>query len=160
MEQLIEAFLAALEDAGITAVRQMPLELLPRLTAPVTAVGLTEAKGLEQAFYEYLGLLEHQGNLCPLYGRKLEAQVRLLVCCPRRLGAARCMQEADTVCTLLSGQLPGIGLSGFRLGECRYEAESDLFTCAVTAEAAAYLYALTNEYETEFTDFILKGVPT
>ena len=160
MEQLIEAFLDALEEAGITAVRQMPPDALPRLTAPVTAVGVTEAKGLEQAFYEYLGLLEHQGNLVPLYGRKLEAQVRLLVCCPRRLGAARCMQEAESICVLLSDRLPGIGRGGFRVGECSYDAESDLLSCAVTAETAAYLYALANDDETVFTDFILKGVPT
>lgn len=159
MEQLIQAFLDALEDADITAVRQLPALQLPDLTAPVTAVGLAGAKGLEQAFYEYLGMTEHRGGLMPLYGRRLEADVTLAVYCPRSLGAAECTQEADRVCELLSGTIPGVTLGGFQIGPCRYEPDSDLFACVITAQAKAYLYAIPNEDETEFTDFILKGVP-
>ena len=35
--------------------------------------------------------------------------------------------------------------------------DADCYSCKVTAHALAYVYALANEEETEFTDFILKG---
>lgn len=157
MEQLIQAFLAALSAVGITAVRQQPQLTLPLLSAPVTAVGLAGAKGEEQAFFEYLGELEQEGGTVSLYGRRLEAEISLTVYCPKKLGGQRCRQEADSICQLLSGSLNGIRFAGFSVEPCRYEPESDLFRCGITVQARAYLYALPNEDETEFTDFILKG---
>ena len=157
MEQLMQAFLEALEAAGISAVRQQPQLSLPLLSAPVTAVGLAGAKGAEQAFFEYLGMTEQDGSEVPLFGRRLEADVTLAVYCPKRLGGARCMEEADTICQLLSGTLNGISFGGFTVEPCCYEADSDLFRCRIHVQARAYLYALSDEDETEFTDFILKG---
>lgn len=153
----MQAFLSALEGAGLTAVRQQPQLRLPVISAPVTAVGLAGAKGAEEAFFEYLGELEQNGGTVSLFGRRLEADVTLTVYCPKRLGGQRCVQEADAVCALLSGNPGGIRFAGFSVEPCRYEPESDLFCCRITAQARAYLYALANEDETEFTDFILKG---
>ena len=153
----MQAFLSALEGAGLTAVRQQPQLRLPVLSAPVTAVGLAGAKGAEEAFFEYLGELEQNGGTVSLFGRRLEADVTLTVYCPKRLGGQRCVQEADSICALLSGHLDGIRFAGFCVEPCRYEPESDLFRCGICAQARAYLYALPNEDETEFTDFILKG---
>ena len=47
--------------------------------------------------------------------------------------------------------------AGITVGACEYDAQSDCFVCPVRAQAQAYVYAVTDEDETEFTDFILKG---
>ena len=50
-----------------------------------------------------------------------------------------------------------VQLAGITVGACEYDAQSDCFVCPVRAQAQAYVYAVTDEDETEFTDFILKG---
>ena len=157
MEQLMQAFLAILKRAGFTAVRQMPQGVMPRLKGPVVAVSLAALDAAQMGFFEYLGKLEREGNIVPLYGKRLRAEVLLQVVSPEALGAERCAQEAEKLCTKLSEQLPGIVLTGFSAGPCSYDKTGDFFLCEVKAKASAYLYAEANEEETEFTDFILKG---
>ena len=158
MEQLINAFLRALTEGGITSVRQMPMGLMPQLKAPVTAVGLSQATGLSQALYEYLGMWQKEdGTQTAIYGRRLEAEISLRVFCPRTLGAQRCMEEADQIVQILSGKIAGITLRQFTMGNCEFDTYADMFTCMISAQVDAYVYALTNDDETLFTDFILKG---
>ena len=77
--------------------------------------------------------------------------------CPEEQGAKRCMQAADALVTKLSGGVPGLTIGRICAEECRFAADADCYSCKVTAHALAYVYALANEEETEFTDFILKG---
>ena len=77
--------------------------------------------------------------------------------CPEEQGAKRCMQAADALVTKLSGGVPGLTISRICAEECRFAPDADCYSCKVTAHALAYVYALANEEETEFTDFILKG---
>lgn len=158
MERLIEAVIALLREAGVCAVRAFPQGAMPELAAPCTAVGLRQAKSAGRAVYRYLGVEERtDGVLTPLYGRALEAEVFLQIFSPRRLGAAQCMQERERVTAALARPSQIVRLGALTVGTCEYQAESDCFVCGLTVEAEAYLYALTNEEESAFTDFILKG---
>lgn len=157
MEQLIGAILAALEQAGITAARQFPAGRLPHLTAPVTAVGLKAARGTDGALFSYLGKTVQGGKELELYGRELKAEVLLQSVCPRRLGAAACMQQTDAIVQLLSVPVSGISMTELTVGGCEFDEAADTFTMTVTAGVRAYLYALSEEDGAEFTEFILKG---
>ena len=157
MEQLIEAILKWLKETGFSAVRQMPQGVFPQLKGSVIAVGVRKAEAKQAGFFSYLGLWETDGKLVSVYGKTLEAEVSMQVITPQGLGAKRCMQETDALLTKLSQPIDGVTLSAVSVGECRYEAEADVFICTVCAQARAYLYAVSNEEETEFTDFILKG---
>ena len=157
MEQLIEVVLAWLKGAGFQAVRQMPEGNFPELLGAVVAVGLQKAEATDAGLYSYLGVTQTDGKTVSLYGKRLEAEVTMEVVSPESLGAKGCMEVSDALLTKLSGGIPGLTLTKTVMESCRFEAETDCFCCKVTATALAYVYALTNEEETEFTDFILKG---
>lgn len=154
MEQLIAAVMELLQEGGLVCVRQTPQSVMPQLRGPVTAVTLASAQAAEHALYEYLGQTPDGRSV---YGRHLEARVRLTAVCPRALGSVRCQQEAGRAAELLSGRVRGVTLRGYTVDECVYDAGCDCFLCPVTAQVHAYVYATANEDETEFTDFILKG---
>ena len=104
--------------------------------------------------YEYLGQTPEGESL---FGKRLEADVRLTAVCPRALGSEACQKQAERVAELLSGKVAGVTLAGYTVGACVYDAGCDCFVCPVTAQVKAYVYASANEDETEFTDFMLKG---
>lgn len=158
MDELIAALLRALEKAQITAVKAFPEGIMPKLTGPVTAVGIREMKGGANGAYTYLGMQpDGTGAARALYGRRLEAEALMQVYCPRSLGGRACMTESERVAALLAGEPGGVRIESFSVGTCAYDAVSDCFRCTITAKTRAYLYALANEDGTEFTDFILKG---
>lgn len=158
MEELIRALIKKLTDAGLTAVRAFPEGLMPRLTKAVTAVGIREVKSAGAGAYAYLGMREDaEGTLRAVYGRRLEAEAFLQVWCPRVIGGKACMEAAEQAMAALSEQSGGVRIEALTMGQCVYDAGSDCFQCMLTAKTQAYLYAVCNEEETEFTDFILKG---
>ena len=157
LEQLIEAILKWLKQAGFAAVRRLPEGVFPALTDTVVAVGIRKAEAKDAGLYSYLGVLETDGKPVSLYGKRLEAEISMEALCPEEQGAKRCMQAADALVTKLSGGVPGLTISRICAEECRFAADAECYSCKVTAHALAYVYALANEEETEFTDFILKG---
>ena len=70
---------------------------------------------------------------------------------------AEAKDAADALLTQLSGGVKGLTITKLSAQECRYVQDGDCFCCKVGAQVQAYLYALANEEETEFTEFILKG---
>ena len=157
MEQLIDAVLQWLNGAGFRAVRRMPEGVFPELDGTVVAVGLEKAEAKNAGFYSYLGETETDGKTVSLYGKRLEADISMETVSPETAGAKACMEAASTLLTKLSGGIAGLTLTEVSAEACRYEADADCYCCKVTAKALAYVYALANEEETEFTDFILKG---
>ena len=157
MEQLIGAFLKWLEEAGFTAVRRLPQGVFPQIRGTVVAVGVEQAEAKAAGFFSYLGMTQRDGKEVSLYGKRLEAEISLEVVSPETIGAAACMQEADKILTKLSGGIGGLTLTKITAGVCSYDAAGAYYSCRVTAKAEGYLYALSNEEETEFTDFMLKG---
>lgn len=158
MDELIAALLWALKGAGLAAVKAFPEGMMPRLAGSVTAVGIQEMKNTGGGAYTYLGMrADEAGVLRALYGRQLETEALLQIYCPRSLGGRACMAESERVAALLAGMAGGMKIASFSVGPCSYDAVSDCFCCTITAKVRAYLYALANDDETEFTDFILKG---
>ena len=136
----MEAVLTWLKDAGFQAVRRMPEGEFPELFGAVVAVGLEKAEAADAGLYSYLGVTEMDGKTVSIYGRRLEAQVAMEVVSPENLGAKACMEASSALLTKLSGGIPGLAIAK-----------------TVMETALAYVYALANEEETEFTDFMLKG---
>ena len=157
MEQLIEAVLKWLEAQGFCAVRRTPQGMFPQLKGTVAAVDVAGTKMTQAGLYDYLGMMDADGKRVSVYGRKMEAEVLLESIAPRTLGAKACMQQTDRILTALSSGIPGLALGEISTEACAYEADADCFSCKVRAKAQAYIYALANEEETEFTDFVLKG---
>ena len=157
LEQLIEAVLKWLKQAGFAAVRRLPEGVFPTLTDTVVAVGIQKAEATDAGLYSYLGVLETDGKTVSLYGKRLEAEISMEVLCPEEQGAKRCMQTADALVTKLSGGVPGLTIGKICVEACRFAANADCYGSKVTAQTLAYVYALANEEEKEFTDFILKG---
>ena len=157
MEQLMEAVLTWLKDAGFQAVRRMPEGEFPELSGAVVAVGLGKAEATDAGLYSYLGVTEIDGKAVSLYGKRLETQVTMEVVSPEDLGAKACMEASSALLTKLSGGIPGLAIAKTVMEGCRFEADMDCYCCKMTVTALAYVYALANEEETEFTDFMLKG---
>ena len=157
MEQLIGAVLKWLKEQGFSGGRRMPGGMFSQLSKAVVAVGLGKAEAKDAGLYSYLGQTERDGKSVSLYGKRLEAEILLEVLSPVSLGAKGCMQEADRLLTKLSGGVPGMTLGEIAVEGCEFRADEDCFGCKITVQAGAYLYALSNEEETEFTDFMLKG---
>lgn len=153
----MEAVLTWLKDAGFQAVRRMPEGEFPELSGAVVAVGLGKAEATDAGLYSYLGVTEIDGKAVSLYGKRLETQVTMEVVSPEDLGAKACMEASSALLTKLSGGIPGLAISKTVMEGCRFEADMDCYCCKMTATALAYIYALANEDETEFTDFMLKG---
>ena len=153
----MEAVLTWLKDAGFQAVRRMPEGEFPELSGAVVAVGLGKAEATDAGLYSYLGVTEIDGKAVSLYGKRLETQVTMEVVSPEDLGAKACMEASGALLTKLSGGIPGLAIAKTVMEGCRFEADMDCYCCKMTVTALAYVYALANEEETEFTDFMLKG---
>ena len=153
----MEAVLTWLKDAGYQAVRRMPEGEFPELSGVVVAVGLEKAEATDAGLYSYLGVTEIDGKAVSLYGKRLETQVTMEVVSPENLGAKACMEASSALLTKLSGGIPGLVIAKTVMEGCRFEADMDCYCCKMTVTALAYVYALANEEETEFTDFMLKG---
>ena len=153
----MEAVLTWLKDAGYQAVRRMSDGNFPELSGVVVAVGLEKAEATDAGLYSYLGVTEIDGKAVSLYGKRLETQVTMEVVSPENLGAKACMEASGALLTKLSGGIPGLAIAKTVMEGCRFEADMDCYCCKMTVTALAYVYALANEEETEFTDFMLKG---
>lgn len=158
MDELIAALVRALENAGMRAVRAFPEGAMPKLTQPVTAVGLGAIVNEACGGWQYLGMwTDENGRTQTRYGRELAAEALLHVYCPRQLGGRACMAEAEKAAAMLAEPVDGVRITEFSVGPCGFDGKSDCFRCTLTAKTRAYLYVATNEDETEFTDFVLKG---
>ncbi len=158
MELLIEALIAALEQAGLRAVKAFPQGLMPHLEK--AGDGGWDRRGKKRGWAVCLSW--NAGGQKRRAAGALWKDARngggFEVYCPRSLGGRACMEEAERVAALLGAPLGAVQIGSFTVGPCAYDALSDCFRCALTAKSRAYLYAAANEDETEFTDFILKGV--
>ncbi len=86
LEQLIEAILKWLKQAGFAAVRRLPEGVFPALTDTVVAVGIRKAEAKDAGLYSYLGVLETDGKPVSLYGKRLEAEISMEALCPEGAG--------------------------------------------------------------------------
>ena len=158
MQELIDAILAAMQASGFSVVSGGNFLPMPKLTAAKTAVSLKRAVCKAPVSFCYLGTKTLENGLTvPLYGCKAENEAEFQVCAPRRLGAAACEAQAQALMRLLLGGVDGVQIRKLELGPCVFEPEADVFSAKISLVAEGFIYALANEDDTEFTDFILKG---
>ncbi len=153
MEQLIQAMVRALTQAGVHAVAALPNQVMPRFQSAAVAVSISDADCRSAAVYHYLGLLDGE----ELYGRQLTARLRLDVYAPVALGGQGARAEATRVADILLAGIPGVNVGEIHVDACAYDAQCDCFTCSVTAQTSAFVYARVSEDSSEFLDFVLKG---
>lgn len=158
MEQLIGGSPdRGLKDAGFQRCAGCRRGSFRSFSAQLWPLGLRRRRAADAGLYSYLGVTEMDGKTVSIYGRRLEAQVAMEVVSPENLGAKACMEASSALLTKLSGGIPGLAIAKTVMEGCRFEADMDCYCCKMTVTALAYVYALANEEETEFTDFMLKG---
>ena len=158
MRQLIGVIVNALREAGVFACRGGKGCRMEPPDGAVTAVMLKSAECEGVPRFDYLGTREQEdGSLLPVYGARVKTVIALQVIAPATAGDAAVMEQADALTVLLAQGIPGVRSTGFRLGEYRFDPESDTVSRTLELSVSAYVYAAANADETEFTDFILKG---
>ena len=132
MEQLIEMVLQALRAAGIHCVRALDEETLPRLKAPMVAVGADPSACRQHALARYLG---QDADGAERYGMELQATLQLEVYSPGRRAGALCERAAAQVVDVFLGGIEGLYSGDLELGRTAYDARTDCFRCAADAAA-------------------------
>ena len=135
MEQLIEMVLQALRAAGIHCVRALDEETLPRLKAPMVAVGADPSACRQHALARYLG---QDADGAERYGMELQATLQLEVYSPGRRAGALCERAAAQVVDVFLGGIEGLYSGDLELGRTAYDARTDCFRCATTCAASPY----------------------
>ena len=113
MEQLIEMVLQALRAAGIHCVRALDEETLPRLKAPMVAVGADPSACRQHALARYLG---QDADGAERYGMELQATLQLEVYSPGRRAGALCERAAAQVVDVFLGGIEGLYSGDLELG--------------------------------------------
>ena len=152
MEQLIEMVLQALRAAGIHCVRALDEETLPRLKAPMVAVGADPSACRQHALARYLG---QDADGAERYGMELQATLQLEVYSPGRRAGALCERAAAQVVDVFLGGIEGLYSGDLELGRTAYDARTDCFRCAVRAPLTLRLY--TTAQDGAFTHAEVKG---
>lgn len=153
MEQLIEMVLQALRAAGIHCVRALDEETLPRLKAPMVAVGADPSACRQHALARYLG---QDADGAERYGMELQATLQLEVYSPGRRAGALCERAAAQVVDVFLGGIEGLYSGDLELGRTAYDARTDCFRCAVRAPLTLRLY--TTAQDGAFTQADIRGV--
>ena len=157
MVELTEAFVAALEAAGVHALAAMPPETAPRLKAAAVGVGVAELEASPGGFSAYLGVQEGR----ELYGLRLKAKMRLEVLSPASLGAAACRAALDSAREVLSGGVEGVSILAVSAQAPAYDPVGDCFRARLEADCRCWLCAGADADDpAALTHFILKGALT
>ena len=163
LEQVKTALTAALERAGITAVKEYGPERIRDYAGAVITVGTRRGESRQAGLCDYLGEQEdpETGRRAEVYGRRLDITLSLDAWADRAAGAAAC-QEALEACheALLSGLPAGLRPGDMTWEEVRWDQEAGMFSQRGTLRCAAYLTATAQDETGMLSDFILKGVLT
>ena len=158
LTQVREAVIAALKDAGLTALAAYPDQRAKQYSGAVAAVSVGAAEGKTMGFCNYLGEVydEAVGTVQELYGKLLEGNITVDIRAER---AADCESGCETAAEVLLGKLP----SGIRPGELRWDAlqwerTTGMFLRSGSLRCQAVFTAQGQEDGEVFLDFILKGV--
>ncbi len=154
--QICAAVIAALQDAGITAVSAYE-GIAKRYDGPVAAVDVESAAESAPGMGNYLGQAAdpETGEIKELYGWQMDAKILLEMRAP---SASACEQTMETAADVLLGGLP----SGLRPQEMAWEGISwdkrnGMFLRKGTLRCKAFFTAESGEEAGTLLDFILKG---
>lgn len=157
MVELTEAFVGALQAAGLHAASAMPPELAPRLKAAAVGVGAAELEASPGGFSAYLGMQDGQ----ELYGLRVRARMQLDVLSPAALGAAACRTALDSAREALAAGVEGVSILAVTAHAPAYDPVGDCFRARLEADCRCWLCAGQDAADpAELTHFILKGALT
>lgn len=157
LRQIRDAVIAALEAGGLEAEAAFPGKWAAERKTPLASVSVGTAEGRALGFRGYLGETRGEdGQVREVYGKHLQGVVSVDV---RARRAAECEEGVETAAAALLGKLP----EGIRPGELSWEAlawerETGLFLRRGKLKCEALFLAERGDQETEFLDFVLKGV--
>ena len=148
LNQIRDAVVTALRAAGLCTLASYPDQRARRYAGPVAAVAVDTAESRTVGFCNYLGEVSdpETGQVRELYGKQR---------------AADCETGCETAAEVLLGGLP----SGIRPGELSWEALSwergtESFLRRGRLQCRAWFQAQTEDGNTMFLDFQLKGAVT
>ena len=160
LNQIRDAVLSALRAEALTALEAYPDQWAKRYDCPVAAVAVETAESRTVGVCNYLGEVSdpETGQVRELYGKQLDAVIAVDIRGPR---AADCERGCETAAEILLGGLP----AGIHPGELTWEAlawerETEQFLRRGRLQCRAYFLAQTEDEETMFLDFRLKGAVT
>lgn len=160
LNQIRDAVVTALRAAGLCTLASYPDQRARRYAGPVAAVAVDTAESRTVGFYNYLGEVSdpETGQVRELYGKQLDAVISVEI---RGQRAADCETGCETAAEVLLGGLP----SGIRPGELSWEAlswerETESFLRRGRLQCRAWFQAQTEDGNTMFLDFQLKGAVT
>jgi hypothetical protein len=159
LDAVLDAVVAALKAAGISAVRQFPDSEADR-TAAVVCVGLRRNKLVSAGAGDYMGERTDGGIVSEVYGFRMEPVVALDVYSPddAENGAEGCLAAAALIAAALPAFPSGLKPRAFSCGETTFDGISEMFHMPAELGCSAFL---TREMDAEtgaFTDFVLRGV--
>lgn len=155
MREILDRVQTALQQAGLSALRQFPAGDMPLLTGAAAAVDLQSIRAANGSFLDYLGTVEdpERGPL-ERYGKKMEGTVRVCILAP---DAEALRQAATDAITALGFGLPLISVEEVSAEQTVFDPAADCFRKDVFLRFGAYFCAESAEDSTEFTDFKLEG---
>lgn len=159
LNQVKEAILSALKEAGLTALGRFGTQAERSYTGPVAVIGVAQAAGKPMGLGGYLGTVydPDAGTEREIYGRMLEVTVSVDVYAPG--GADACESAMETAAeTLMAGLPAGLRLRSLQWGQTEWDEDSGLYLRRGTAEYTAQFTATASAETGEILDFELKGV--
>ena len=160
LTQIRDAVIAALENAGMTALTAYPAQPVKCCQEVVAAVAVGTAQGSTIGFCNYLGEIydDTEGTVREVYGKQLNGTIIVDI---RAQSASACELGCETAAQVLDNDLP----ESIRMKEMTWEAlawekETGMFVRRCILHCQALFVAKTADDETTFLDFQLKGVHT
>ncbi len=157
LRQIRDAVISALRAGGLKAEAAFPEKWAAERKTPLATVAVGAAEGRALGLGGYLGeVRDGSGRVREVYGRRLEGVITVDLRAER---AADCDSGGETAAAVLMSGLP----EGIRPGELSWEAlawekQTGLFLRRGRLKCEALFLAESGDGETEFLDFILKGV--
>ncbi len=156
LRQIRDAVISVLKREGLQAEAAFPGKWAQERKAALATVSVETAEGRALGFCGYLGETRSGGQVREVYGKRLEGVISVDI---RAQRAAECEEGAETAAAALLGKLP----EGIRPGELSWEAltwekQTGLFLRRGKLRCEALFLAERGDQETEFLDFVLKGV--
>ena len=162
LDGIVEAVVEVLEEADIVAFPAYIGSPIGWNEGAIVSVGIRSAECTGSGFGEYIGTRTdaRTDEVTELYAMRCGVEISLDVYAPKNAsnGAIECTKAFDGAIKALAGLRPGLKLSSFQRGEARPDGETGMFRMSCSAKGTAYLVAERDADDTEFTDFMLKGV--
>lgn len=140
MDELIRRICTCLTKAGLHVLKADSTQTLPQLRSSMVAVAF--GAWVEKAISAD-GVLANRLGVGKSNGFRVDAELLLEIYSPYLYGNT-CAETADAVIGALAAGIDGWTLGSFRMGESRYDPDSDCCKCELRVPVSAYVYDFVN----------------